>query len=151
MPTYIEFIHANPELVEPENAMAFLSDDGGETYNRCHCKYIPFTFPSNFSLHFRVSVWSNFEIGDLDFWRGEAYRKFFDFLDEQGGFYYEVGTFINLYLLDAINLDGALKIFPQRWGDAPVHSIGAALFAKKEEIHFFNDIGSLLVVLLPSQ
>ena len=26
-------------------------------------------------------------------------------------------------------------------GDAPVHSIGAALFAKKEQIHFFEDIG----------
>lgn len=37
-----------------------------------------------------MSVWSNFEIGDLDFWRGEAYSKFFDYLDEQGGFYYEV-------------------------------------------------------------
>jgi len=37
-----------------------------------------------------ASVWSNFEIGDLDFWRGEAYSKFFDYLDEQGGFYYEV-------------------------------------------------------------
>jgi alpha 1,2-mannosyltransferase len=35
-------------------------------------------------------VWSNFEIGDLDFWRGEAYSKFFDFLDQKGGFYYEV-------------------------------------------------------------
>lgn len=35
-------------------------------------------------------VWSNFEIGDLDLWRGEAYSKFFDFLDEKGGFYYEV-------------------------------------------------------------
>ena len=23
-------------------------------------------------------VWSNFEIGDLDFWRSEAYGKFFD-------------------------------------------------------------------------
>ena len=63
------------------------------------------------------SVWSNFEIGDLDLWRSEAYSKFFDFLDRKGGFYYE------------------------RWGDAPVHSIGAALFAKKEQIHFFNDIG----------
>lgn len=62
-------------------------------------------------------VWSNFEIGDLDLWRGEGYSKFFDFLDEKGGFYYE------------------------RWGDAPVHSIGAALFAKKDQIHFFNDIG----------
>ena len=62
-------------------------------------------------------VWSNFEIGDLDFWRGEAYSKFFDYLDEKGGFYYE------------------------RWGDAPVHSIGAALFAHKDQIHFFEDIG----------
>ncbi|KAI0375003.1 glycosyltransferase family 15 protein [Pilatotrama ljubarskyi] len=93
-----EFINSNPDLVEPDNAMRFISDDGGETYNNCH-------------------FWSNFEIGDLDFWRGEAYSKFFDFLDEKGGFYYE------------------------RWGDAPVHSIGAALFAKKDQIHFFNDIG----------
>ncbi|KAF8910943.1 glycosyltransferase family 15 protein [Gymnopilus junonius] len=93
-----EFIHANPKLVSPDNAMAFLSDDGGETYNRCH-------------------FWSNFEIGNLDLWRGEAYSKFFDFLDQKGGFYYE------------------------RWGDAPVHSIGAALFARKDQIHFFNDIG----------
>jgi alpha 1,2-mannosyltransferase len=93
-----EFTNANPDLISPDNAMGFLSDDGGETYNRCH-------------------FWSNFEIGNLDLWRSEAYTKFFDFLDEKGGFYYE------------------------RWGDAPVHSIGAALFARKDQIHFFNDIG----------
>lgn len=34
--------------------------------------------------------WSNFEIADMDFWRGEAYSQFFDFLDRKGGFYYEV-------------------------------------------------------------
>ena len=62
-------------------------------------------------------VWSNFEIADMDFWRGPAYTAFFDFLEKSGGFYYE------------------------RWGDAPVHSIAAALFAKKEQIHFFSDIG----------
>ena len=39
------------------------------------------------------SVWSNFEIADLDFWRGEAYQKFFEFLDSKGGFYYEVHTY----------------------------------------------------------
>jgi len=93
-----EFIKENPSLMPPDNAMSFISDDGGDTYNRCH-------------------FWSNFEIGDLDFWRSEAYTKFFNFLDEKGGFYYE------------------------RWGDAPVHSIGAALFAHKDQIHFFNDIG----------
>ncbi|THH05742.1 hypothetical protein EW146_g9819 [Bondarzewia mesenterica] len=62
-------------------------------------------------------VWSNFEIADMDFWRGEAYMKFFDFLDSKGGFYYE------------------------RWGDAPVHSIAIALFARKEQIHFFREFG----------
>jgi alpha 1,2-mannosyltransferase len=95
-----EFLNATQDLglVPPDNAMGFLSDDGGETYNRCH-------------------FWSNFEIADLDLWRGEAYSKFFEFLDSKGGFYYE------------------------RWGDAPVHSIGAALFARKDQIHFFHDIG----------
>jgi alpha 1,2-mannosyltransferase len=29
----------------------------------------------------------------------------------------------------------------QRWGDAPVHSIAAALFSRKDQIHFFQDIG----------
>ena len=66
-----EFIKENPQLVEKGNAMGFISDNNGDTYNRCH-------------------FWSNFEIGDLDFWRGEAYTKYFDFLDSKGGFYYEV-------------------------------------------------------------
>ena len=29
----------------------------------------------------------------------------------------------------------------QRWGDAPIHSIAAALFASKDQVHFFNNIG----------
>ncbi|CAE6405064.1 unnamed protein product [Rhizoctonia solani] len=65
-----EFIELYPEYVPEDNAMAFLSDDGGETYNNCH-------------------FWSNFEIGDLNFWRSEAYMKYFEFLDSKGGFYYE--------------------------------------------------------------
>jgi len=36
------------------------------------------------------SVWSNFEIADMEFWRSEAYQKFFDHLESKGGFYYEV-------------------------------------------------------------
>lgn len=34
-------------------------------------------------------VWSNFEIADMDFWRGETYMSFFEHLDQAGGFYYE--------------------------------------------------------------
>ncbi|KAF9076991.1 glycosyltransferase family 15 protein [Rhodocollybia butyracea] len=61
--------------------------------------------------------WSNFEIADMDFWRSEAYTAYFSYLERTGGFYYE------------------------RWGDAPVHSIAVALFARREQIHFFHDIG----------
>ncbi|ODV80386.1 glycosyltransferase family 15 protein [Suhomyces tanzawaensis NRRL Y-17324] len=61
--------------------------------------------------------WSNFEIGDMNFFRSEAYMEWFKHLDSTGKFYYE------------------------RWGDAPVHSIGLALFADKKDIHWFRDIG----------
>lgn len=45
------------------------------------------------------SVWSNFEIADMDFWRSEAYMKFFEYLETQGGFYYEVHTEFIIYFL----------------------------------------------------
>ena len=34
----------------------------------------------------------------MDFWRGEAYSKYFDYLDSTGGFYYEVCTFLGFIL-----------------------------------------------------
>ncbi|KAI3402556.2 KRE2 [Candida oxycetoniae] len=61
--------------------------------------------------------WSNFEIASLKFWRSEAYTKYFEYLDKTGGFFYE------------------------RWGDAPIHSIAAALFLPKDKIHYFEDVG----------
>lgn len=48
-------------------------------------------------------VWSNFEIGDLNFWRGEAYMKYFEYLDRAGGFYYEVC--VSLTFLYVCNTD----------------------------------------------
>ncbi|KAJ6489882.1 glycosyltransferase family 15 protein [Mycena sanguinolenta] len=93
-----DFMKTHQSLVSPDNALGFLSDDGGETYNNC-------------------AFWSNFEIADLDLWRGEAYTKFFEYLDGRGGFYYE------------------------RWRDNTIHSIAAALFTRKDQIHFFEDIG----------
>lgn len=61
--------------------------------------------------------WSNFEIADMDFYRGEAYTNWFNYLDSTGKFFYE------------------------RWGDSPVHSLGLALFADRRKIHWFRDIG----------
>ncbi|KAF8526872.1 glycosyltransferase family 15 protein [Hysterangium stoloniferum] len=96
--TVKEFIKEHPQYINPDNAMGFISDNDGESYNMCH-------------------FWSNFEIADMDFWRSEAYSKYFDYLYKAGGFYYE------------------------RWGDAPVHSIAASLFLPKSKLHFFSDIG----------
>ncbi|THU93808.1 glycosyltransferase family 15 protein [Dendrothele bispora CBS 962.96] len=93
-----EFMKAHPEYIAQNNSMEFLSSTHGRTYNRCH-------------------FWSNFEIADMDFWRGEAYTAFFEHLDASGNFYYE------------------------RWGDAPVHSIAAGLFLRRDQIHFFENIG----------
>jgi hypothetical protein len=92
-------------------------------------KYPQFLHPQN-SLSFVIEdekakvakyngchFWSNFEIADLNFLRSEAYESYFQYLDKVGGFYYE------------------------RWGDAPVHSIAAAMFLPIEKIHHFDDIG----------
>lgn len=92
-----EFMKEYPSVVHPNNCLEmFTNEDGG--YNLCH-------------------FWSNFEIGSLNFFRSSAYTKYFEYLDQAGGFFYE------------------------RWGDAPVHSIAAAMMLPKEKIHWFQDIG----------
>lgn len=93
-----DFLKIHPEYVAKDNLLDFISDDGGETYNLCH-------------------FWSNFEVASLKFWRSQAYRDYFEYLDKTGGFFYE------------------------RWGDAPIHSIAAALFLPRDKIHYFEDVG----------
>ncbi|TFK18758.1 alpha-1,2 mannosyltransferase KTR1 [Coprinopsis marcescibilis] len=93
-----EFMELYPQYIAKNNAMTFVSDNEGADYNFCH-------------------YWSNFEVADMDFYRGEAYTKFFEFLDSKGGFYYE------------------------RWGDAPVHSIAVSILKTKSDVQYFRDIG----------
>ncbi|KAI0062268.1 glycosyltransferase family 15 protein [Artomyces pyxidatus] len=59
----------------------------------------------------------SFEIMDMDFLRGADYIDFFDYLDRKGGIYYE------------------------RWGSAPIISIATSLFLRRDQVHFFEDIG----------
>lgn len=96
--------------------MDFISNDGGETYNRWVYPFPSWVLSLTAGLA-RLHFWSNFEIARLDFWRSPAYRAYFDYLDQAGGFFYE------------------------RWGDAPVHSIAVALFMRPDEVEFFQDIG----------
>ncbi|KAI9146232.1 glycolipid 2-alpha-mannosyltransferase [Paraphysoderma sedebokerense] len=92
------FMTEHKELIPSENALKFIWRETDGNYNLCH-------------------FWSNFEIGDLRFFRTSQYEKFFNYLDKTGNFFYE------------------------RWGDAPVHSMAAAMFLKPEQLHFFEDIG----------
>ncbi|KAI8138986.1 nucleotide-diphospho-sugar transferase [Fennellomyces sp. T-0311] len=62
-------------------------------------------------------IWNNFMIISLDFLRSQEYRRFFQYLDSAGGFFYE------------------------RWGDAPVQTIAAALFLHRDQIHFMQNFG----------
>ncbi|EJT81523.1 hypothetical protein GGTG_01501 [Gaeumannomyces tritici R3-111a-1] len=61
--------------------------------------------------------WSNFEIADMDFFRGKQYQDLFQHLDSKGGFYFE------------------------RWGDAAVHSIAVDMLLDSAQVHHFADIG----------
>lgn len=73
----------------------------------------------------------------MDFWRSEAYQRFFSFLEATGGFYYEVRPKTHFLIYEYIP-DVARH---QRWGDAPVHSIAVSLLARRDQVHFFRDIG----------
>lgn len=91
----LSFTNQHPEYVPHKNFASFISEDEGETYNGCH-------------------FWSNFEIANMKLWRSKQYVEFFDYLDHQGGFFYE------------------------RHGDAPVHSVFASIFLPMDQIEYLN-------------
>mgnify|MGYP001028430380 FL=1 len=96
-----QFMKLHPDYFASDNLVEFVIDNGdfeSSSYNLCH-------------------FWSNFEIGDINFFRSRQYKDYFEYLDKTGGFFYE------------------------RWGDAPVHSIAASLFLNKSQVYHFKDIG----------
>ncbi|AOA61859.1 Putative mannosyltransferase [Komagataella phaffii CBS 7435] len=95
---YLQMKGVSRLLEDTDNLSDFVYDELSGDYTLCH-------------------FWSNFEIGDLDFFRGREYNEFFDYLDSKGGFYYE------------------------RWGDAPIHSIAVSLFMQWNDVKWFSDIG----------
>ena len=100
-----QFMALHPDYLHPNNSLRWLTDSSRKKHHQVTGGYS--------TCHF----WSNFEIGNLDFWRSAKYEAYFDYLDRAGGFFYE------------------------RWGDAPVHSIGLGLLEDKQKIHWFHDIG----------
>jgi len=83
-------IAANTQLIHPEaDPNRLIDSQSGGDYNNCE-------------------FFSNFEVGGMDFWRGKANEKYFDWLDRDGGF------------------------FCKRFGDAPVHTLSVSMFFAKE-------------------
>ncbi|KAF7559053.1 hypothetical protein G7046_g5105 [Stylonectria norvegica] len=105
-PETVKFLAEHPDYLHDTSAMKWVTDDvrrpdhnkKAHGYSTCH-------------------FWSNFEVGDMAFWRSKKYEDYFNHLDRTGGFFYE------------------------RWGDAPVHSIALGLFEDASKIHWFRDIG----------
>lgn len=106
-PETLKFLNTddNYKYINPNGAFQWLVEDLQNPHKSKVAGYS--------TCHF----WSNFEIGMFDFWKSEAYDKYFQHLDSTGNFYYE------------------------RWGDAPIHALGLSLFADKSKIHWFRDIG----------
>ena len=121
----LSFMQAHPNLVHPEadlewvidrtpvatstfttvgasgpgaTAAAPAADAGMGDYNNCQ-------------------FFSNFEIGDLRFFRSKENEMYFDWLDHAGGFHYE------------------------RYGDAPIHTLSVTMLRPKNRSWFFRDIG----------
>lgn len=111
--TFLEFAKLHPEYIQKDNALAFATDFE-PTFPWVDEKFIrDHSIDGYNTCHF----WSNFEIGSLNFFRSEAYSAYFNYLDQAGGFYYE------------------------RWGDAPVHTLGVLALLNSSQIHHFGDIG----------
>ena len=133
----IEFAKLHPEFIAEDNSLGFMSPNNGESYNLCHCVWI---FP-------RFGQWLLIIV-------------FFVSLEQLRDCRYGVLAWACVHRVLWISgstrrvlLRGSLSFVlffescashflpSQRWGDAPVHSIAAALFASRDQIQFFDDIG----------
>ncbi|RCI02148.1 alpha 1,2-mannosyltransferase 2.4.1 [Rhizopus stolonifer] len=65
----------------------------------------------------RCFFWNSFQIASTRFFKSPEYTAYFKFLDAQEGIFYE------------------------RWSDAVIQSLAAALFLDKDQLHFWEDIG----------
>ena len=60
--------------------------------------------------------YTNFEISKLNFWRSNEYMKYFNFIDQNGGIYYN------------------------RWGDNVIHLLGISMLVDENKVYCFKDI-----------
>lgn len=64
----------------------------------------------------RSLYYTNFEVSKLDFWRSDEYMKYYNYIDQNGGIYYN------------------------RWGDHVIHFLALSIFIDENKIYCFKDI-----------
>ncbi|OGW00599.1 MAG: hypothetical protein A2889_04190 [Nitrospinae bacterium RIFCSPLOWO2_01_FULL_39_10] len=64
----------------------------------------------------RYYYYTNFEIGNLNFFRSNEYMEYFNYLDRLGG------------------------IYEYRWGDTPIHTLAISMFVPENQVHRFRDV-----------
>lgn len=120
--------------------MEFISEDGGESYNLCHCKLLPRPAGRNNVIHV---------IYRLD-QSGPTLRL--PILTFGGPTHTWTSILISKRREASGMKDGCVNAQPPsvsvqlsrfsfEQGDAPVHSIAAALFLPKSAIHYWDNIG----------
>lgn len=121
-----DFVAANQDILDDEADVSWLLHNPEDKEHDEHTKeskgindddQLPDVKRILDSEYNNCQFYSNFEIGSLNFFRGEKNMAYFDYLDKHGGFFYE------------------------RLGDAPVHTLSVSMFLPKKQIWFFRDIG----------
>ena len=140
-----DFVTLHPQYLAQDNALGFLTEDGGDTYNLCHCKSF---LVSSSKFEIRTRRW--WAVGSLEQLRDRRYgflaRRSLHCILWLPRFARRILLWGSSQAYLLILLSRPYFYWPivptiQRWGDAPVHSIAAALFAPKNQLHFFNEIG----------
>ncbi|RMZ85452.1 hypothetical protein DV737_g830, partial [Chaetothyriales sp. CBS 132003] len=120
-PATRDFVAKNRHLLHPEADPAWLFDldpvGGGidSVYNNCQ-------------------FFSNFELGDLNFFRGNYSSSSGS---KNDNYYYTMAAH-DLYVRHLDHLGG---FFYERFGDAPIHTLSVSLFAPRDRVWWFGDIG----------
>lgn len=72
--------------------------------------------PKNILFHWNRVFYTNFEVFDVEWFTGNEYQNYFNFIDNLAG------------------------IYKYRWGDHSIRYIGVNSLASPEQIHFYDDI-----------
>ncbi|KAK8078769.1 hypothetical protein PG994_002576 [Apiospora phragmitis] len=111
---------SHPNMVHPEADMSWAlhtPKDSGEIV-RSASTPAGYEIMSEEEEYNNCQFYSNFEIGSLEYFRGQEHQAYFEHLDRSGGFYYE------------------------RFGDSPVHTLSVNMFLPKRRVWYFHDISN---------